>query len=250
MAMQEFYIRNATETEARGPYNLEQITSLAETGQVTPDTLYYDAGTEQWVSIGNNIEVKAVIFPEKKKLGVKKDVKVATLNKESENAAPITVNDMLAAAEGKTADTKDKSDIAIAMGRCAKIGMWSCVVGLLLAAAAQILPHADLVAAMDPAKIVTQPLVILGLVDVVLALLLALGVVSLYPFVRFRAALGLGFFGFIFWTQGHPAPLLAVTAGSVGLYLCTIVLSYLPTFIAAALTLLGMGGFAYYALMG
>mgnify|MGYP000237450192 CR=1 FL=1 len=34
MAMQEIYIRNATDTEARGPYNQEQLTSLADAGQV------------------------------------------------------------------------------------------------------------------------------------------------------------------------------------------------------------------------
>ena len=36
MAMQEIYLRNATDTEARGPFNLEQVTSLADAGQVTP----------------------------------------------------------------------------------------------------------------------------------------------------------------------------------------------------------------------
>ena len=45
MATQEFYIRNASETEARGPFNLEQMVSLAEAGQVTADTLYYEAAS-------------------------------------------------------------------------------------------------------------------------------------------------------------------------------------------------------------
>ena len=31
---QEFYIREASENEARGPFNMEQLVSLAETGQV------------------------------------------------------------------------------------------------------------------------------------------------------------------------------------------------------------------------
>src|SRR5471030_3169856 len=139
MAPKEFYIRSPSETEARGPFNLEQVISLAEAGQVTAETLYYDAATEQWVAVGANAEVKLAVFPEKKKLGIKRDAKVATLNKESDSDAPISVNDMLAAAEGRTDDTKGKADPAIAMARCAKAGMWSAIVALILAAVGEVL---------------------------------------------------------------------------------------------------------------
>jgi len=203
---------------------------------------------EKWVAIGDNAEVKTSVFPEKKKLMVKKDLKVVTLNKENDSAAPITVTDMLAAAEGRTDDTKDKSDPAIAMARAAKVGMWSCIVGLVCSAIGEIVPSIDAVMTMDPAKILPYPLVFLGALDVGLALLLILGVISLYPFVRFRAALGLGFIGLMYWTQGIHLPLIAVILGSVGLYISTIFVSYLPIAIAAGLTLAGMGGFAWFAL--
>lgn len=248
MVPQEFYIRSETETEARGPFNLEQLMSLAEAGQVTAETLYYDATSEQWVAVGADPEVKAAIFPEKKKLAVKRDTKVATLNKDSDSNTPISVNDMLAAAEGRTADTKDKSDPAIAMARCAKIGMWSAIAGLVLAAAGEILPQADILMKIDPAQLLQYPLVVLGALDVALALLLILGVTSIYPLVRFRAALGLGFIGLVYWTQGLHAPLLAVTAGSAGVYMSTIFVSYPPILASAALAVGGMGGFAWFAL--
>ncbi len=105
MVPQEFYIRSETETEARGPFSLDQVASLADAGQVTAETLYYDATTEEWVAVGANAEVKAAVFPEKKKLTIKRDTKVATLNKQTDSAAPISVNDMLAAAEGRTDET-------------------------------------------------------------------------------------------------------------------------------------------------
>ena len=248
MVPQEFYIRSETETEARGPFNLDQVMSLAEAGQVTAETLYYDATTEQWVAVGANAEVKSAVFPERKKLVIKRDTKVATLNKESDSAAPISVNDMLAAAEGRTEDTKDKSDPAIAMAKCAKIGMWAAIVALFLAAAGEILPVADQLTTMKPEQLVEHPLVILGALDIVLALLLILGVISFYPFVRFRAAFGFGFIGLVYWTQGMHVPLLAVAAGSAGLYLSTIFVTYAPTTIAAGLAVAGMGGFAWFAL--
>ena len=63
MATQEFYIREASENEARGPFNLEQLISLAETGQVTLDTLWYDPGIEDWALISTNDELKAHALP-------------------------------------------------------------------------------------------------------------------------------------------------------------------------------------------
>ena len=72
---------------------------------------------------------------------------------------------------------------------------------------------------MDLAKIAEKPLIFLGVVDVVIGLLLLLGVISLYPFVRFRAVFGLGFMGFLFMTQGQLTPMIAVAAGSFSPFL-------------------------------
>ena len=242
MATQEFYIRNESDTEARGPFTHEQLTSLIDSGQLTVATLYYDAHTEQWTPIDANAELKAALFPEKKKLTVRPKQQLETLNQEAEGAAPITVNDILAAAEGRTADTRDRQDPVEAMARAAAIGRWAAILALLLAAAGETIPAADAIASMNPAKIFAEPLVILGAVDLLLAVVLALGVVAVYPLVRFRAALGLGFLGFIFWTQGQVVPFLALAAGCTGLYLCTVFVSYLAVGLAAAL---GIGGLAF-----
>lgn len=247
MATQEIYIRNETDTEARGPFNVEQISSLADAGQVTAETLVYDSTTEQWVALGSNPELMAVAFPEKKKLSLKaKEIK--TLNKPDENAKAITVNDMLAAAEGRTDDTKGKSDPEIAMMRAAKIGMIGATATLVAAAAAEILPATEALTSMDPAKIIAQPLVVLGVIDLIMAVLLGLGMSSIYSFVRFRAALGLGLMGFMFYAQGLSTPLLEAAAGSAGLYLCTVFVSLVPVIVAAAAGVGGMGMLAWYFL--
>lgn len=247
MATQEIYIRNETETEARGPFNIEQISSLAEAGQVTAETLVYDATTEQWVALSANPDLLAAVFPEKRKL-VLKAKEIKTLNKPDENAKAITVNDMLAAAEGRTDDTQGKSDPEIAMMRAAKIGMIGATVTLIAAAAAEILPATEALTSMDPAKIMAQPLVILGVLDLILAVLLGLGMSSIYAFVRFRAALGLGLMGFMFYAQGLSVPLLEVAVGATGLYLCTVFVSMVPVIVAAAAGVGGMGMLAWYFL--
>lgn len=242
MATQEFYIRNESDTEARGPFTTEQLTSLIDSGQLTPATLYYDANIEQWTSIDSNAELKATLFPEKKKLTIRQKQNLETLNKEVEGAAPITVNEMLAAAEGRTADTKDRKDPTEAMARAAAIGRWTAITALVLAALGELIPAADALASLDFAKLLATPLVFLGVIDLLLAVVLGLGVVSVYPFVRFRAALGLGFLGFIFWTHGQSLPFIALLAGSAGLYISTVVVSLLPAVIAA---IAAIGGFLF-----
>lgn len=245
MAMQEIYIRNATDTEARGPFNLEQITSLADAGQVTAETLIYDATAEQWITLSSNAEIMAAVFPEKKKLSLKpKEIK--TLNKTDENAKAITVDDMLAAAHGRTADTSDKADPEIAMMRAAKVGMWSAVAALVIAACGALLPNSDALLSMEAGQILARPIILLGVLDIGLAVMLALGMVSLYPFVRFRAALGFGFIGFIFFAQGQPLPIILAAAGASGLYLATILVSMLPVLISAGAAIGGFGALSWY----
>lgn len=245
MATQEFYIRNASETEARGPFTVEQLVSLAEAGQVTADTLYYDANAERWLALGSNLEIKAAVFPEKKKLAIKKAVRVNTLNKANETQVPIDVSDMLAAAEGRTADTRNRGHNYAMADRCAKIGLYGCMLMLLMAAATEILPSIEIIVDFSPDKLLTAPIVALGLIDLALVILIFLGVVATYPFLRFRAMFGLGFLGLFYWLQHDHISLAAAVAGSVGLYCSTIFLSYLPTTIALILGLAGFGSLVY-----
>lgn len=249
MATQEFYIRAATETDARGPFTLEQLTSLAEAGQVTPSTLYYDAATEQWATIDSNPEVRATLFPDKKRLRVKpKEFSKGAGSEKS--SAPITVDDMLLAAEGKTSDTRDRSDPIVTQLRAARLGMWALIVLLLVSSASLVLsqPSFDLLIAKDFGGLLQQPFAILGVIDLFFVVMLMLQMVSLYSIIRFRIIFGLGFIGFVFWSQGDVVPMIALAVASVGMYFCTIFVSYLPLAVAVAAGFTGMAGFAYFML--
>jgi len=250
MANQEIYIRGANDTEARGPFTLDQLVSLAESNDpvkgVTPETYFYDATTEQWLLVGSSPEMKAALWPEKKKMGFRqKEFKVIN-EEQGESAPPITVQDFLNAAEGKTDETKGKTDKSVVMMNAAVWGTRSAAGISLLSAIALILPSIDALMALDMAKLIDRPFIVLGLADAFIGLLLLLGVISIYPLIRFRAVFGLGFLGFLFMTQGQLTPMLAVAAGSAGLYFCTIFLSYIPLAVAA---LLGVGGMAMLATM-
>jgi hypothetical protein len=246
MAKEEYYIREGSETEARGPFNLEQLVSLAETGQVTFDTLWYDSTVEDWAAIGATDALRNALFPEKRKLRMKAREAIPTTRSDSQ--APITVQDMLAGAEGRTSETKDKIDPKFAQANAARIGMWSAVVCLVLAAAGEIIPAADAIAALDLNKVLEQPLVFLGAADLFMATMLGLGVVSFYPIIRFRAAVGLGLFGFLFYAQGSTLPILAVLMGSGGIYFETVFVDMLPVMVAAGIGLAGSAGTSYFLL--
>lgn len=239
MVNQEIYVRGASDTEARGPFTMEQLVSLVEAGQITMETYFYDSATEQWLLISSSPEMKTLLWPEKKKMGFKQKEFKAVNEEKANSESPITVQQFLAAAEGKTEETKDKKDKSITMMNASIWGTRSAAVICLLSAASLILPGIDPIIAMDWPKLAQTPLVFMGVIDVVIGLLLLLGVISIYPFVRFRAVFGLGLMGFLFMTQGQLTPTIAVAAGSVGLYFCTIFLSYIPLAVAA---LLGIGG--------
>jgi hypothetical protein len=246
----EYYIRGINDAEARGPFSRDQLVSLAETNDpakgLTADTYYYDTATEQWLTIGSNPELKAVLWPEKKKMGFKQK-EFNVINEEKADSAPaISVQDFLAAAEGKTDDTKGKKDKGEQMMVAALWGTRSAAVISLLSAVALILPGIDTLMAMDFAKLMDKPFIVLGVADAFIGILLLLGVITLYPLVRFRAVFGLGFLGFLFMTQGQFTPMIAVAAGAVGLYFSTIFLSYIPLAVAA---LMGLGGMAMLATM-
>jgi len=248
MVTQEFYIRGASENEARGPFNQEQLVALAENGQIDATTLYYDAAAEQWAVLGANAALMAILFPEKKKLRLgAKEIK--TLNVEAESAPPISVDDMLAAAEGRTPETKGHHSLAIDQARAAKFGLWAGLLTLVISAVGLLAPSLDRLLALDYRGILTEePLALLGVADVFLALMLALGSINFYPYVRFRATLGLGAVGLVFFVHVQSIPLLALATGSIGLYFCTICISYLGVGLAAVAGLGGMAALAWLIL--
>lgn len=237
----EYYIRGMNDAEARGPFALEQLVSLAESGQITQtDTYFYDAGTEQWILLSQSPELKGTLWPEKRKLGFKEKEFKAINEEITGSAPPITVQQFLDAAEGKTEDTKGKKDKSESMMSAAAWGTRAAALTCLASAVALALPSVEAIMAMDWVKILARPIIVLGVIDLVLGILLLLGLIQLYPFVRFRAVFGLGFLGFLFYLNGQSTALVAVAAGSAGLYFCTIFLSYIPLAIAAVAAIGGM----------
>ena len=64
--MGDFYIRQSADGETRGPFDEDQLVSLAEAGQITLQTQVADETKSSWVMVDEFPEMKAMIFPEHK----------------------------------------------------------------------------------------------------------------------------------------------------------------------------------------
>lgn len=248
--MQEFYIRKEGDEDSRGPFTLEQLASLIEAGQVDRQTYYYDSLAEKWVEIQSNSDLVATLFPVKKKLSMRAKEAVETINtKPADDEKPITVEDMLAAAEGQTSETRGKRDKTKQRERAAHWGMRTLAAMSVVSAAGLLVNNMGKVSEMEFSALITTPEIVFGVVDLILAVLLFLEMTTIYPLVRIRAAVGLGFFSVYFGVlPDQKLGLAAVVVGSVSAFLLTLTAELWPVLLLGILGLAGMGGFAYVLL--
>jgi len=251
--MGDFYIRQSAAGDTRGPFDEDQMVSLAEAGQITLETEVADENKSSWVVVRDFPELKAMLFPEKKKLGLKKEGKpveaIKYINKPEDESKPaITVEQMLAAAEGHTDDTRHLKDVQKEISRAAGLSMPVLTVMMVLSGLANSLPRyrvlMDLFAHGNWQGIIQEPFALVGIFDCLLALGLFLNIFSLFPVVRFRAMVGVGYFVFFYWSMGDPISMVVAVTAGLGLFVCTVTLN-LKTMISFAL--IGVGSMGYLA---
>lgn len=246
--MQEYYIRNPDSEESRGPFTVEQLHSLGETGHVTLETYVYNVESEQWEVLESNEELRAAVFPERKRLTVKPKAEFKSLNSTEHELPPITVDDLLLAAEGNTEETRHKKKENVWREKAAVLAMYLAGTAFVLSAVGLFLAQRDLFSDFEAGKVFTHPLILVGLFDLGLALILFLQTTAVYPLIRFRTMLGAGFALFFFWAVGHPLLGVAAAVGSLGIYGLTLFLNKAPFLTSSAFAIFGMGGFIFLAL--
>lgn len=252
--MSEYYIRQPEENEARGPYTIPKITDLIDSGKADRETLYYDEDREDWIPIIENAGLRDILFPEKQHLNLKAKDVGETLNDDQSASAAVTVDEMLAASEGKTEDTKHLKTKGTNMERAASISLPALGIMMFLSAISNIYPGWSIIQLITEEKdyllLLQHPKLILGCLDAFLALCCFLAVTDAFPVIRFRAMVGLGYFAYIAWAWGETPQLIAVTIGSLGAFICTITLNlYMMVFFAVA-GVLGMATLVVLSIMG
>ena len=273
--MREYYIRREGDEDASGPYDLDQITSLFEAGKLEKEAYVYDIDQEAWIIIEECEELMKVLFPEKKRLTLRSDdaptqPQVEKDEEQSENDAQtdepkkekkksgpklkrkaqvqekkkaISVTAMLAQAEGRDSeDASGKSPIQ-RRAQSAFIGLRFTTLFTVGAAASMIFLKWDLVLAANFLNMMKSPYLVFAVVDLILAFLLLLQVTTVFPLVRFRAAIGLGTLSVLFLTSGDPLLAAANAVLCISIYFSTATLSIpraaIPCGIAGSLGLAG-----------
>ncbi|KAF0095702.1 MAG: hypothetical protein E1N59_478 [Puniceicoccaceae bacterium 5H] len=268
---EEYYIRQPDSENAKGPYSVDKLVTLAEAGQVTRETLYYDDELESWAAVGSNEELKQQVFPERRRLSLRKksSEEISLLTGEDEDDEVVSVQDILAAAEGKTEDTRH---LSANLDWRKRIAGWSTnIIGICLLATAAflILSHLDFFQGVyryymefagfstpeqgaDPAVMPQFSVaVLLAMIDVLFALLALAGMTTIYPLLRVRCMFFLGYFGLYYWGRmllddPHAQALIWATIGSsVGIYVATLTTRMRIFLPAAGVAILGTGYFAY-----
>ena len=258
---EEYFIRTIDNDENRGPFDMDQLTTLADAGKIDADTLVYLEGEGSWKTIEDVPDLHERLFP--KDGGIRlRLVKPDSQKKQTEQPTDtpeeketgVSVSEVLDSAEGLTADTAYLKRRSSEKHQAAGLSMPATGLAFLLFALAIGWSYFEflqgIVNERNWTHLISRPLVFVFVVDVVFGLGLLLCASEIFPLVRFRAMLGLGFFGYFFWSlQGYDYA-WSVFAFSMGVMLCTLTLN-LPSMIIGILCLLGGSGYlAYGAISG
>lgn len=251
--MPEYYIRTPENDESRGPFSVSKLLTLAEAGQVKENTLYYDEDKEEWVPIGLNEALKAQVFPKTERLklnlgGSGKDGPASEPSKEKDG---IKVEDMLKAAEADTEETRHLKRSQKSFEKAVALASMTLGLMMLLAAVSFIVPHLSVIQGAVNEGVYTNllnyPFLLVGIFDLIMAVLLLLSVTEIYPLIRGRSMLGLGFGVYLGWALGDPLLMLAFGLGGVGLFLATISQRLSLMILAIVMGIGGNGALAFLA---
>ena len=253
--MSEYYIKQPDTDHTRGPLNLEQMVSLAETGSIDEDTLLYDEITEKWKPFSSYPDLIPIVFPEKRVLSLNRTEAAPTEKEVIDEIAvgnqkpKVSAEQILAAASGDTKKTRRVGNIRRSREKAAEMAVPGIGTLLLISAFALIYPAKTLV--MDSVQnqslltALANPLVLIGAIDLALALLVYMGVTTVFPVVRACAAIACGFMFYLFWAWGSPLLMLIALIMCGGLFIATISTRYFWMLLGLALGITGATTLAY-----
>lgn len=256
---EDYFIRAPDTEDMRGPFDMDQLATLAGAGKVTAETLFYIEGEGEWKPLKEVEALYDTLIPKedtiKLKLVEPQAPVVSIPNKDdSEAEAGVTVNDMLASAEGRTEETQHLRRKEKEKNSAASLSMPVLGLSFLLVAFATGWSHfaflEGVINERNWVHLLSRPIVFVFFVDVVLGLAMLLSASEVFPLVRLRASLGLGFFVYFFWSlQGYDYA-CAAGAFSIGVMFCTLTLSLPSMILGAVCALAGSSYLAFHGFTG
>lgn len=261
--MADYYIRTPDHDESRGPFDAAKLQTLAEAGQISENTLFYDEEKEEWIPIALSEELKATVFPQREKLSLKmRDPDELKRDKEEEpdeddpdaDRPSVSVLDMLSAAEGNTEERLELKQRQRSLERSVAVATPAIGIAMIGSALTLILPQLDqikgIINAGSYATILNHPALLVGIFDLIVAILLFLAVTEIYPLVRCRAMVTAGIGLYLGWIAGDPILMGVAAAAGWGVFLASISQNFTTMIVAVVLGVGGNGYLAYLAFAG
>lgn len=258
--MSEYYIKQPDSDDARGPLTLEQLISLADTSMVSETTLLYDEISEKWKPMSSYTDLLPIVFPEKRKLKLNKretaptESEVTSTITEGQENPKISTEKILAAAAGKTKETRHVGNIQKSREKAAELAVPGVGTLLLITAFALLYPAKnDIILSIQNQSLISainNPLMLLGFVDLAFAALVFMGITSTFTLVRISASISCGLVSYTFWAWENPFIMSLAIMMSIGLFLSTIATRYLWMLFALCLGIIGATTISYAAIAG
>ncbi|MCH8475166.1 MAG: DUF4339 domain-containing protein [Opitutales bacterium] len=221
--MEKYFIKDTPDSEARGPFTLEDLQSLGENGHITPESIAYTEEDDRWLEINKRDELMVAVFPEKKKLRIRPKDEIDTINKESEDDKEISVNDLLAAAEGKTKGSKKAQRVMELQEKGAYWGLTftgSLLLGLSLVL---LFPQLDVLLGFNAGDYITNPFIIMGLLGLGASAIILLQMPEVYPFARFFVSFAFGFLTLYLYSMGESGYILFAFLATGAIFSLTLI---------------------------
>mgnify|MGYP006268944709 CR=1 FL=1 len=273
--MSDYYVRSPEAEQADGPFSLEQLRELADSGILRPETLVYSEGMEDFVAFSERPELwESIRGPAKPSLRLKrKPVEGAEPGEGAETAGPTKkkkaappsadeggesgdIGRMLAAAEGKTEQTRYVQRLRKSRERAVAILLPGLVLMLFASVAVVVRPQWEEIYGMIRSAdysfdlLLGNWILLFAIVDFALAIGIGLGQTALFGLLRFRAGFGLGFFLFLFYSRQEWEALAAVEALQLGMIGATLCARFFSTLLFVLLGLAGGGFLVWLAWFG
>lgn len=271
--MSEYFVKFDTESDASGPYTIESLRDLVESGKLTRECYVFDEEVDGFIPLSENDALWQQIQPVKKvglKLKKKEPEVVETQSSpkpqkkpskaktetETNNATKgldesVDLNRVLAAAEGNTKETGHVKRPKLTQLRAARVIIPGIMISILVFLSAVIGAYYDPLYNMisesnyEIGLFLQNWILIFALIDLVIMLAVGLGQTNIFPFLRLRACIGIGFFCFIYYSTQNWEAMGAVTAYQFGLFASTLTYRFLPTLFYLVLSAAGAGFFSY-----
>jgi hypothetical protein len=259
--MSEYYIKQPQTDNSRGPLNLEQLVSMAETGVISEDTLLYDEISEKWRPFNTYSDLLPMVFPERKTLSLNRleaaptEDHVASEIAQGKLKPKVSTEDLLAAAQGETKETRHIGQRKASTEKAAELAAPGIGTLLAISAIALIFPAKDtVIEALSTQSalftVLLNPLLILGLLLAACSVGVYLGLTEVFPLLRILGAASVGMLLYLFWAWQNPLFAACGAMMGTGLFLSTLASRQSWMLFSLLIGIAGASILAYHAISG